>query len=153
MLATVYTDAGARRNPGPAAIAYRIVSEDGELLASHAEYIGETTCNRAEYLALLDGLRAARRLAIRSLTIASDSELMVRQLRGEYRVRSPDLRTLHTDALESLERDFADVEIEHHRRSDSQIATCDRLVNETRTAAGFPKQPRPPHVRRWRRHQ
>jgi len=94
MKARLFTDGGARGNPGPAAFAYVVEAEDGTLLAAHGEAIGVATNNVAEYRALLAGLEKAGELGVDELEVVSDSELMVKQMRGEYRVKNEALRGL-----------------------------------------------------------
>jgi ribonuclease HI len=96
MRVTLYTDGASRGNPGPAAIAYRVVGESGGVLDAHAERVGVLPNNQAEYEALIAGLGAAVRRAATAVTAISDSQLMIRQLRGEYRVKSAEIRALYT---------------------------------------------------------
>ena len=98
MKARLFTDGGARGNPGPAAFAYVLEAEDGTVLASHGEAIGVATNNVAEYRALLAGLERAAELGVDELEVVSDSELMVKQMRGEYRVKNAALRDLSVEA-------------------------------------------------------
>ena len=133
MRARLYTDGGARGNPGPAAAAFVIEAEDGEVLAAHGEAIGVATNNVAEYRALIAGLEGAARLGVTELDVRSDSELMVRQMRGEYRVRKPALQELQEAAARAA-RGFARVTYTHVRREHNELA--DRLVNEALDAAG-----------------
>jgi ribonuclease HI len=125
--ARLYTDGGARGNPGPAASAYVLESEDGELLASHGEAIGSATNNVAEYRALIAGLERAAALGVTELEVLSDSELMVKQMRGEYRVKNPSLQELQSQAAR-IERRLGRVTFRHVRREHNELA--DRLVNE-----------------------
>ena len=92
--ATALTDGGARGNPGPAAYAYVLEAEDGTVLAAHGEAIGVATNNVAEYSALIAGLEKAVELGVGELEVVSDSELMVKQMRGEYKVKNAALREL-----------------------------------------------------------
>ena len=120
------TDGASRGNPGHAGIgAVLEESGTGETLEFGA-YIGETTNNVAEYRALLLGLEEAERLAPASLTVLSDSELMVRQLTGAYKVKSPKLRPLYLEACRRL-RHFNGVRILHVGREEN--ARADRLAN------------------------
>ena len=123
----VHVDGGARGNPGPAAIAAVIASPDGEVLEEGSETIGPATNNVAEYRALLRGIERAQVLGAREVELVGDSELIVRQVRGEYRVKDAALRELHArigEALDGLER----WSIRHVRREENERA--DRLVNE-----------------------
>ena len=126
-MATLWTDGGARGNPGPAAFAYVIETEDGTVLAAHGETIGTATNNVAEYSALVAGLRRAIELGITSVEVRSDSELMVKQMRGEYRVKNKDLQELFLDASRAA-REIREVTYTHVRREHNELA--DRLVNE-----------------------
>jgi ribonuclease HI len=137
----LFTDAGARGNPGPAAIAYRVLDADGKLLEGHAELVGTRTCNEAEYEALIAGLRACARLGIAVVRVVSDSELMVRQLNGEYRVRSSGLAPRFEEVCNLLPEESAYAQVEHRRRDDPNLAACDQMVNGALDAAGFPKKP------------
>jgi ribonuclease HI len=124
----VHVDGGARGNPGPAAIA--AVASDpgsGDTLLERGEYIGETTNNVAEYRALLLGIDRARALGARELDIVGDSELIVRQVRGEYRVKDPTLRELHALVAAAL-GGFDRWTIRNVPRADN--ARADSLVNE-----------------------
>lgn len=141
--AMLFTDAGARGNPGPAAIAYRVFDADGNLLEAHAELVGKRTCNEAEYEALNAGLRACARLKIAVLGVVSDSELMVRQLNGEYQVKSSALAPRFKEVRNLLRKEFAYAQVEHRRRDDPDLSACDEMVNGVLDSAGFPKKP--PH--------
>ena len=94
--ARLSTDGGARGNPGPAAYGYVLEAEDGTVLEARGEAIGVATNNVAEYRALLAGLEAAREHGVDELEVVSDSELLVKQMRGEYRVKNEALRELRT---------------------------------------------------------
>ncbi|HET8605773.1 MAG TPA: reverse transcriptase-like protein [Gaiellaceae bacterium] len=133
MKARLFTDGGARGNPGPAAYGYVIEDEDGAVLAARGEAIGVATNNVAEYSALLAGLRAAAALGVTELEVVSDSELMVRQMTGAYRVKNAALRMLWQEADE-LARAFPAVRYRAVRREQNELA--DRLVNEALDAAG-----------------
>ena len=98
MKAWLWTDGGARGNPGPAAFAYVLEAEDGTVLDARGEAIGVATNNVAEYSALVAGLARAVEAGVRELEVRSDSELMVKQMRGEYRVKNRDLQSLFLDA-------------------------------------------------------
>ena len=128
MRATLYTDGGARGNPGPAASAFVLESEDGALLDARGNAIGTATNNVAEYTALVNGLRRAAELGVSQLEVRSDSELMVKQMRGEYRVKNRDLQELFLGASR-LARALGTVTYTHVRREHNELA--DRLVNDT----------------------
>jgi ribonuclease HI len=128
----LFTDGGARGNPGPAAYAYVLESEDGEVLAARGETIGVATNNVAEYGGLVAGLEKAIELELTEVEVVSDSELMVKQMRGEYRVRNEALRELSLRAGR-LARQVGKVSYRHVRREQNELA--DRLVNEALDAA------------------
>jgi ribonuclease HI len=130
--ARLFTDGGARGNPGPAAYGYVLEAEDGTVLAAEGQAIGSATNNVAEYSGLIAGLRKAAELHVPDVEVVSDSELMVKQMRGEYRVKNAALRALWVEAA-SLAREFANVEYRHVRRAQNELA--DRLVNEALDAA------------------
>ena len=127
MKARLYTDGGARGNPGPAAFAYVLEADDRTVLAAHGEAIGIATNNVAEYRALVEGLRKAGELGLEEVEVVSDSELMVKQMRGEYRVKNEALRELSLEASR-LARRVGRVTYTAVRREENELA--DRLVNE-----------------------
>ncbi len=124
---TLRTDGGARGNPGPAAAAFVLQAPDGTPIAEGGRFLGETTNNVAEYEALVWGLDTARQLGVRKVFVLCDSELVVRQVTGEYRVKHANLKPLFVQVL-SLLRTFESFEVRHVRREDNTEA--DRLVNE-----------------------
>jgi len=130
--ARLSTDGGARGNPGPAAYAYVLEAEDGTVLDARGEAIGVATNNVAEYRALIEGLRCAAGAGVHDLEVVSDSELMVKQMRGEYRVKNAALRELNAEA-EALAGRIARVTYTAVRREHNELA--DRLVNEALDAA------------------
>jgi ribonuclease HI len=130
--ATLWTDGGARGNPGPAAYAYVLEAADGTVLEARGKAIGVATNNVAEYSALVAGLRRAAELGVTELELRSDSELMVKQMRGEYRVKNRDLQSLFLDASRAA-RAVGAVTYAHVRREHNELA--DRLVNEALDAA------------------
>ena len=127
MKATLYTDGGSRGNPGPAAFAYVLEAADGTVLAAHGETIGVATNNVAEYRGLVAGLAKALELAVPEIEVVSDSELLVKQMRGEYKVKNEALRALSLKATR-LARQLDKVEYRHVLRADNELA--DSLVNE-----------------------
>ncbi|HEY7150830.1 MAG TPA: ribonuclease HI family protein [Solirubrobacterales bacterium] len=129
----VNVDGGARGNPGPAAIAAVVTDPSGEVVEERSEVIGPATNNVAEYRALLLGIECARALGAEEIELVGDSELIVKQVRGEYRVKDAALRELHDRVGTELEH-FDRWSIRHVRREDNEHA--DRLVNETLDAAG-----------------
>jgi ribonuclease H / adenosylcobalamin/alpha-ribazole phosphatase len=131
--ARLFTDGGARGNPGPAAYAYVLEAEDGTVLAAHGEAMGVATNNVAEYSALVAGLEKAAELHVGELEVVSDSELMVKQMRGEYKVKNAALRELSLRAA-ALARRLGRVTYTAVRREHNVLA--DRLVNEALDAEG-----------------
>ena len=127
MKARLSTDGGARGNPGPAAYGYVLESEDGTVLAAHGERIGVATNNVAEYRALVAGLEKALELGVEEVEVISDSELLVKQMTGEYRIKNDALKKLAADAAR-LARRLRDVSYEAVRREHNELA--DSLVNE-----------------------
>ena len=127
MKAKLYTDGGSRGNPGPAAYAYVLEGEDGTVFDSRGEAIGVATNNVAEYRALVEGLGAAERSGIDELEVVSDSELLVKQMRGEYKVKNAALRELSLEAAR-IGRRIGTVRYRAVRREHNTLA--DRLVNE-----------------------
>ena len=127
MKARLSTDGGARGNPGPAAYAYVLEADDGTVLAAHGEAIGVATNNVAEYSALVAGLEKAIEVGVTDLEVISDSELMVKQMRGEYRVKNEALRDLSVRASQ-LAREVGSVSYKAVRREQNKLA--DQLVNE-----------------------
>jgi ribonuclease HI len=126
MEATLFADGGSRGNPGPAASAAVLVDPTGELIEEVGAYLGTATNNVAEWTALLLGLEASLRHGITRLRVRLDSELVVKQLRGEYRVKHAALAPLYRRAI-ALLRSFEEVEVAHVRRKENAVA--DRLVN------------------------
>ena len=102
MKVVVHVDGGARGNPGPAAAAAVICAPDGQPLAEHSELLGSTTNNVAEYRALLLGLERALELGADEVDVVGDSELIAKQVRGEYKVKNESMRELHREALTAL---------------------------------------------------
>jgi len=124
--ATLFADGGSRGNPGPAASAAVLLDSSGELLEEIGAYLGVATNNVAEWTALVLGLEAAAKRGIRRLAVRLDSELVVKQLRGEYRVKHAGLQPLHRRAQQLL-RGFGEVDVKHVPRKQNVVA--DRLVN------------------------
>ena len=125
-MVTIHIDGAARGNPGPAGYGVHAIDADGETLASAYGYIGEQTNNFAEYIALLAALELAHRKTWKRIRIRSDSQLMVRQLNGEYKVKNPVLSTFYRRA-QILRSRFEKVTIEHVKREQNKAA--DRLAN------------------------
>jgi ribonuclease HI len=131
--ARLSTDGGARGNPGPAAFGYVLETDDGTVLDARGQRIGVATNNVAEYRALVAGLEAALERGVTRLEVVSDSELLVKQMRGEYKVKNRALRALH-DAAAELERELGEVTYTAVRREQNELA--DQLVNEALDAGG-----------------
>jgi len=123
---TVNVDGGARGNPGPAAIGV-VLRADGEVLEEVGETIGEATNNVAEYRALLRGIELAAARGASELELIGDSELVVRQVEGRYKVKNAGMKELHEEVKRAL-REFDSWSIRHVRRAEN--ADADRLVNQ-----------------------
>ena len=127
MKATLYTDGGSRGNPGPAAAAYVLETDDGTVLEARGEAIGIATNNVAEYRALVAGLAKALERGLDEVEVVSDSELLVKQMNGEYRVKNAALVELSIEAAR-LAREIGRVRYRAVRRTENELA--DSLVNE-----------------------
>jgi ribonuclease HI len=125
--ATVNVDGGARGNPGPAAIGVVLRNGDGSVLEEVGETIGEATNNVAEYRALLRGIGLAAAHGAAEVELVGDSELVVRQVEGRYKVKNAGMKKLHEEVKRAL-REFDSWSIRHVRRAEN--ADADRLVNE-----------------------
>jgi ribonuclease HI len=132
--AILWTDGASRGNPGPAGIGALLKTPSGEVLSADSAYLGRATNNVAEYKALLLGLERALALGVRRIEVRADSELLVKQIKGEYQVRSPGLRPLYQSAIKLLAR-FESSRLVHVRRE--QNGEADRLAN-----AGIDSRPR-----------
>ncbi|HET8893559.1 MAG TPA: reverse transcriptase-like protein [Gaiellaceae bacterium] len=132
MKARLSTDGGSRGNPGPAAYGFVLEAEDGTVLAAYGETIGVATNNVAEYRALIAGLERALELSVDEVDVISDSELLVKQMRGEYKVKNEALRDLVVQAS-CLARQLGKVTYTAVRREHNELA--DRLVNEALDAS------------------
>src|SRR5512137_428578 len=126
----VYTDGAARGNPGPAAIAYAIFDPEGECLEKDSKTIGVRTNNQAEYEALIWAVERVARYGPKRVRFHSDSEVMVRQIKGRYRVKNQGLRERH-EALMKLLEGLPSVSFSNLRREDPRIQLVDGLVNAT----------------------
>jgi ribonuclease HI len=125
--ATLYADGGSRGNPGPAAAGAVLYADDGEVLEEIGTFLGVTTNNVAEWTGLLDGLKAALSRGVDELAVRLDSELVVKQLSGAYRVKHPGLIPLHAEA-KALLRKFGQVDVRHVPRKENKAA--DAVVNQ-----------------------
>src|SRR5687768_9359660 len=123
---TIRFDGGSRGNPGPAGIGVVLSAKDNTPLVTLGRFIGRATNNAAEYKALITGLQEAKKLGAKKVVIRGDSELIVKQMRGEYRVKHPDLKGLYDEAQHLLHQ-FDQAKIEHNLRHKNELA--DRLAN------------------------
>lgn len=124
---TLYTDGGARGNPGPAGAGALLLDADGKEVEAISAYLGEMTNNQAEYRALLLGLQAAIDNGVAELDVRMDSELIVKQMKGEYKVKHPDMKPLNAQA-QALVAQIGVVNFYHIRREFN--ADADKLVNQ-----------------------
>ena len=125
---TIYADGGSRGNPGPGAAGVLITADDdGTVLYEGGIFLGKTTNNVAEYQAVVAGLSSAKALGATEVRVISDSELLVRQMNGQYRVKNAALKPLHAQAR-ALADKFARCTVQHVRREENTRA--DRLVNQ-----------------------
>lgn len=136
---TLRCDGGARGNPGPGALGFALFDPSGAEVEARGVYLGPVTNNVAEYRALIAGLEAARRHGVERLRVCMDSELVVRQMTGEYRVKHPGLKPLHAEAAAAL-RAIPVARFQAVPRAEN--ARADRLVNETLDEALGTESPR-----------
>jgi ribonuclease HI len=129
----VHVDGGARGNPGPAAAAAVVSTPEGEVLDEARELLGSVTNNVAEYRGLLLGLDRARALGADEVEVVNDSELVAKQINGEYKVKHPEMKPLHAAATEALAQ-FGRWRVRSVPRA--QNAAADALVNQALDAAG-----------------
>lgn len=122
----VHFDGGSRGNPGPAGIGVVVSADDGTELVTLGRYIGAATNNVAEYKAMITGLEKARELNATDVIVRGDSELVIKQMKGQYRVKNPGLKPLWEQAM-GLARGFSTVAYEHGMRETNK--TADKLVN------------------------
>ena len=132
MTVKLFTDGGSRGNPGPAGIGAVIFDEDNNCLGEVSEYIGRATNNEAEYRSLIEGLKKAQEVGVQDIEVLMDSQLVVKQILGEYRVKNAGLRPLFLEALE-LSKQFDKFTITHVRREYNTEA--DKLVNQALDAS------------------
>ena len=126
----LYSDGGARGNPGPAAIAYIIQTEAGQTITTNTQYVGIATNNQSEYRALIAALEIASKMKPESVTCHLDSELVVKQLNREYRVKNQDLRQLW-QKIQELKKHFTKIKFISVPRTNRIIRQADKLVNLT----------------------
>ena len=135
------SDGGSRGNPGPGAIGI-IIREEGEILLKYSQFIGNyVTNNMAEYEALIKALELASRFTTKQVTFVLDSELVVKQLLGEYRVKNKRLLPLFLK-VQKLQEKFEKIKYVHAPRDDNFQKIADELVNDELTKRGFPKYQR-----------
>ena len=125
---SVYSDGASRGNPGPAAAGFKIVSGEGFVIKRRAKLLGRRTNNEAEYEALILALEAARKLTKGSLNCFLDSDLVVKQLTGEYRVRNSRLERLW-ERVRNLQQDFVQVTFRYVARTQKDIVEVDKIAN------------------------
>ena len=123
---TLQFDGGSRGNPGPAGIGVVVVAADGTPLVTLGRFIGRATNNVAEYRALITAMQKAKELGATKIIIRGDSELIIKQMRGEYRVKHPDMKVLYNEAIVLLKQ-FESAKIEHNLRHKNELA--DKLAN------------------------
>ncbi len=124
----IYSDGGARGNPGPSGIGVVVCNDKGSILYEYREFTGVKTNNQAEYTALIKALEIALTYRAKNVRCYMDSELLVKQLNGEYRVRNPALRGLF-QKVRGLESSFKKITYSHVPRANEKIQIADRLVN------------------------
>ena len=129
MTVEIFSDGASRGNPGVSAIAFMILSADGQLITRYSKYVGIRTNNQAEYEALIAALQSASELHLQEVICHLDSELIVRQLTGEYRVRNPVLKHLW-QTVQNLKKHFHQITFKHVSRGDRHIKEVDRLANQ-----------------------
>jgi ribonuclease HI len=134
MKLVIYVDGGSRGNPGPAAIAAVLSTPDGEVVADAKETIGVASNNVAEYKAVLLGLARARELGASEVEVVNDSELIQKQVNGQYKVKHPDMKPLYAETIAAF-RDFDSWSIRSVPRAQNKDA--DALVNQALDAAAF----------------
>ena len=123
---TIYTDGGARGNPGPAGLGV-VMYADGKIIKRHSRYLGKTTNNQAEYRAVIDALQHAQEMGAKEIDLVMDSELIVKQLNREYRVKDKELGQLFVQVW-NLTLGFSKFTVRHVRREHNKEA--DKMVNE-----------------------
>ena len=127
MSLVIYSDGGSRGNPGPSAYAI-VVTRDGKIIHEHSEFLGVNTNNYAEYRGLIAAIGKALELKENDVEFIMDSELVIKQMRGEYKVKSANIRVLHEDAkvMSSL---IPNVKFTHVRRENQFVSRADALLN------------------------
>ena len=129
MRLTIYSDGGSRGNPGPSAYAV-VVTQDGKVICEQTEFLGINTNNYAEYRGLIAGIVKALELKADEVEFVMDSELVIRKMNGEYKVKSQNIMRLHEDA-KALSQQIPKVKFTHVRRSNEFVSRADALLNHT----------------------
>jgi ribonuclease HI len=146
---TLQFDGGSRGNPGPAGIGVVVAAADGTPLVTLGRFIGRATNNVAEYRALITAMQKAKELGAKKIIIRGDSELIIKQMRGEYRVKHPDMKVLYNEAIVLLKQ-FESAKIEHNLRHKNELAdklanlAMDRRADVTDVDSGSMPAPQPP---------
>lgn len=128
MSLVIYSDGGSRGNPGPSAYAI-VVTRDGKIIHEQSEYLGINTNNYAEYRGLIAGMSKAIELKEKNIECVMDSELVIKQMRGEYKVKAPNIIDLYRDA-KAISQHFDSITFTHVKRENRMIPRADQLVNE-----------------------
>ena len=127
MSLVIYSDGGSRGNPGPSAFAI-VVTKDGKIIHEHSEFLGTNTNNYAEYRGLIAAISKALELKEDKVEFVMDSELVIKQMRGEYKVKSPNIMELHRDA-KAMSSLIPEVTFTHVRRENQFVSRADALLN------------------------
>jgi len=125
---SIYTDGASRGNPGPAGIGI-VVTRNGKILYEDEKYLGKHTNNEAEYRAIIKALEIGERYKAQKLNITSDSQLVIKQLKGLYRVKAKNLKPLH-EKIKQKEEKFKEVKYKHKNRTNKYIERADQLANK-----------------------
>ena len=135
-LLKIYTDGASRGNPGPASYGFLLVFDDEGIVHEESGYIGKTTNNRAEYRAVINALEKAKDFHDGKVELYSDSQLLVRQMQGRWKVKSPEIRKLYKIARKRTEK-FESVEFKHVSRETKYVSKADSLCNEKLDEKGY----------------
>lgn len=125
----IYVDGASRGNPGPSAWAFILINQNGEKIHEGSGFIGKTTNNVAEYTAIINSLRVAKKFTNSSIEVFSDSQLVIKQMNKEYKINKPHLLRLYKEAVE-LSQKFENVKFFHVRRTNPFVVLCDTLCNK-----------------------
>lgn len=140
-LINLYVDGGCRGNPGPGAIGLIIKNSDNRILYEHAECIGNTTNNRAEYSALIKGLDLCAKFTRKKVCCFSDSSLLINHMTGTWRLKNDELRALFHE-VKNKERVFEEVVYQHVNRTNQDVAIADGLLNNAFEGRGVSRERR-----------